>query len=45
VVLREDATVTVDPLPFFTSDPGTVIRARLGWAHPAAVVRITIAEA
>ena len=45
VVLREDATVTVDPSPFFTSDRTAVravMRAGLGWAHPAAVVRITV---
>jgi hypothetical protein len=44
-VIRKGATVTADPSPFFTSDRTavrTVMRAGIGWAHPAAVVRITV---
>jgi hypothetical protein len=46
VVIREDATVTIDSSPFFTSDRTAVrplMRTGLGFPHPAAVVRITVA--
>jgi HK97 family phage major capsid protein len=45
VVLRQDATVDIDPSPFFTSDRTAVrgiMRVGIGWPHPAAVVRITL---